>query len=149
MLLTSRRRVSSGIVTGKKGLILGVANEQSIAWAVAKRLHAEGAELAFTYQNEKTGQYVLPGLGPGARCDPGEQPLPGYPHDPGRQRDRRLRHLGGVHCRPCTSAAECDHGGGGRQRPLPGHPLSTGITGQTPYVDCGYNIVGIDLEGAE
>jgi len=49
-----------GLMTGQKGLILGVANDQSIAWAVAKLLHEEGAELAFTYQNEKTGQYVLP-----------------------------------------------------------------------------------------
>ncbi len=42
-----------GLLTGKKGLILGVANEQSIAWAVAKRLHAEGAELAFTYRTRR------------------------------------------------------------------------------------------------
>lgn len=45
---------------GKKGLVLGVANEQSIAWAISKRLANQGAELAFTYYNEKTGSYVIP-----------------------------------------------------------------------------------------
>jgi enoyl-[acyl-carrier protein] reductase I len=44
----------------KKGLVLGVANEHSIAWAISKRLADQGAELAFTYQNEKTGKYVIP-----------------------------------------------------------------------------------------
>ncbi|WP_428911711.1 enoyl-ACP reductase FabI [Niallia sp. Krafla_26] len=45
---------------GKKGLVLGVSNEQSIAWDISKRLADEGAQLAFTYQNEKTGSYVIP-----------------------------------------------------------------------------------------
>ena len=44
----------------KKGLILGVANDNSISWGVAKVLAAQGAELAFTYQNETTGKYVIP-----------------------------------------------------------------------------------------
>ncbi|BAU28558.1 enoyl-[acyl-carrier-protein] reductase [NADH] [Aneurinibacillus soli] len=48
------------LMKGKKGLVLGVANENSIAWHIAKKLADEGAELAFTYQNEKTGKYVLP-----------------------------------------------------------------------------------------
>jgi enoyl-[acyl-carrier protein] reductase I len=38
-----------GLFTGKKGLILGVANEFSIAWAISKKLHEEGAELGFTH----------------------------------------------------------------------------------------------------
>jgi enoyl-[acyl-carrier protein] reductase I len=38
---------------GKRGLVLGVANKRSIAWAIAKRLGEEGAELAFTYQGER------------------------------------------------------------------------------------------------
>ncbi|MFZ0445292.1 MAG: enoyl-ACP reductase [Bacillus sp. (in: firmicutes)] len=48
------------LMKGKKGLVLGVANEQSIAWAISKRLAEQGAELAFTYLNEKTGTYVVP-----------------------------------------------------------------------------------------
>lgn len=48
------------LMKGKKGLVLGVANENSIAWAISKRLADEGAELAFTYQNEKTATYVIP-----------------------------------------------------------------------------------------
>ena len=38
-----------GLFTGKKGLILGVANDFSIAWAISKKLHEEGAELGFTH----------------------------------------------------------------------------------------------------
>src|ERR687886_2045937 len=38
---------------GKRGLILGVANKRSIAWAIARRLASEGASLAFTYQGER------------------------------------------------------------------------------------------------
>lgn len=45
---------------GKKGLLVGVANEHSIAWGCAKVLHEAGAELAITYQNEKAKPYVLP-----------------------------------------------------------------------------------------
>ncbi|WP_394237382.1 enoyl-ACP reductase [Niallia oryzisoli] len=48
------------LMKGKKGLVLGVANEHSIAWAISKRLADEGAELAFTYHGEKTGSYVTP-----------------------------------------------------------------------------------------
>ncbi|WP_394231902.1 enoyl-ACP reductase [Niallia oryzisoli] len=48
------------LMKGKKGLVLGVANENSIAWAISKRLAEEGADLAFTYQNEKTANYVIP-----------------------------------------------------------------------------------------
>ncbi|MDR1997730.1 MAG: enoyl-ACP reductase [Candidatus Margulisbacteria bacterium] len=41
------------LLTGKTALITGVANDYSIAWAIARALHAQGAELAFTYQNER------------------------------------------------------------------------------------------------
>jgi enoyl-[acyl-carrier protein] reductase I len=42
-----------GFLKGKKALIVGVASPRSIAWGIAKSMHREGAELAFTYQNEK------------------------------------------------------------------------------------------------
>jgi enoyl-[acyl-carrier protein] reductase I len=42
-----------GRFEGKQALVLGVANRRSIAWAIARRLHEEGAELAFTYQGER------------------------------------------------------------------------------------------------
>jgi enoyl-[acyl-carrier protein] reductase I len=45
---------------GKRGLIMGVANNHSIAWGIAKALAAEGAELAFTYQGEALGKRVKP-----------------------------------------------------------------------------------------
>jgi enoyl-[acyl-carrier protein] reductase I len=49
-----------GILDGKRALICGVANDHSIAWAIARRLHAEGAELAFTYPNEAIEKRVRP-----------------------------------------------------------------------------------------
>lgn len=47
-------------MAGKRGLIMGVANEKSIAWGMAKALHEHGAELAFTYQGEAFGKRVKP-----------------------------------------------------------------------------------------
>jgi enoyl-[acyl-carrier protein] reductase I len=47
-------------MAGKQGLIMGVANERSIAWGIAKALRAHGAELAFTYQGEALGKRVRP-----------------------------------------------------------------------------------------
>ncbi len=42
-----------GFLTGKRALIVGVASNRSIAWGIAQAMHREGAELAFTYQNDK------------------------------------------------------------------------------------------------
>jgi enoyl-[acyl-carrier protein] reductase I len=50
----------SGIMQGKRGLIMGVANGHSIAWGIAKELAAQGAELAFTFQGEAFGKRVAP-----------------------------------------------------------------------------------------
>lgn len=47
-----------GLMTGKKCLIMGIANKRSIAWGIAQSLHREGAELAFTYQNERLKENV-------------------------------------------------------------------------------------------
>ena len=49
-----------GLLTGKKALILGVANEKSIAWAIARLFHAEGAELMLTYAGEAVEKRVRP-----------------------------------------------------------------------------------------
>lgn len=49
-----------GSLSGKKYLIIGVANERSIAWGIAQALHREGAELAFTYLNEALEKRVRP-----------------------------------------------------------------------------------------
>jgi enoyl-[acyl-carrier protein] reductase I len=48
------------LMAGKQGLIMGVANERSLAWGIAKTLHAHGAALAFTYQGEALGRRVRP-----------------------------------------------------------------------------------------
>lgn len=45
---------------GQRGLIMGVANDHSIAWGIAKAMHAAGAELAFTYQGEAFGKRLAP-----------------------------------------------------------------------------------------
>nr|WP_325253128.1 enoyl-ACP reductase [Amylibacter sp.] len=50
----------SGQLQGKRGLVIGVANEKSIAWGIAKAAAEAGAELAFTYQAENLGRRVIP-----------------------------------------------------------------------------------------
>jgi enoyl-[acyl-carrier protein] reductase I len=49
-----------GLMQGKRGLVMGVANDHSIAWGIAKTLHAHGASLAFTYQGNALGKRVSP-----------------------------------------------------------------------------------------
>jgi enoyl-[acyl-carrier protein] reductase I len=48
------------LMAGKRGLIMGVANERSIAWGITQALHAAGAEMAFTYQGAAFGKRVMP-----------------------------------------------------------------------------------------
>src|SRR5580658_11149106 len=52
--------MSSSLMSGKRGLVMGVANDHSIAWGIARALSAHGAELAFTYQGEALGKRVRP-----------------------------------------------------------------------------------------
>jgi enoyl-[acyl-carrier protein] reductase I len=49
-----------GLMTGKRGLVMGVANDHSIAWGIAKTLAAQGAALAMTYQGDALGRRVKP-----------------------------------------------------------------------------------------
>jgi enoyl-[acyl-carrier protein] reductase I len=51
---------TSGLMAGKRGLIMGVANNRSIAWGIAKACRSHGAELAFTYQGEALKKRVEP-----------------------------------------------------------------------------------------
>jgi enoyl-[acyl-carrier protein] reductase I len=51
---------SSNLLAGKRGLIMGVANDRSIAWGVAKSAHEHGAELAFTFQGDALEKRVMP-----------------------------------------------------------------------------------------
>src|SRR5579862_665461 len=48
------------LMAGKKGLVMGVANERSIAWGIAKACHEHGAEMAFTFQGEALEKRVRP-----------------------------------------------------------------------------------------
>lgn len=50
----------SGPLKGKRGLVMGVANDRSIAWGIAKAMHEAGAELAFSYQGEAFGKRLAP-----------------------------------------------------------------------------------------
>jgi len=50
----------TGLMAGKRGLIMGVANERSLAWGISRALHAHGAELAFTYQGEALEKRLRP-----------------------------------------------------------------------------------------
>ncbi|CAM5433276.1 enoyl-ACP reductase FabI [Sphingobium scionense] len=50
----------TGLMAGKRGLIMGLANEKSLAWGISQQLHAQGAELAFSYQGEALAKRVKP-----------------------------------------------------------------------------------------
>lgn len=50
----------NGLMQGKRGLIMGLANDKSLAWGIAKKLAEQGAELAFSYQGEALAKRVIP-----------------------------------------------------------------------------------------
>ena len=50
----------NGLMAGKRGLIMGLANDKSLAWGIAKSLHAQGAEMAFSYQGDALAKRVRP-----------------------------------------------------------------------------------------
>ncbi len=50
----------TGLMAGRRGLIMGLANDKSLAWGIARALREQGAELAFTYQGEALGKRVKP-----------------------------------------------------------------------------------------
>ncbi|MFM7348511.1 MAG: enoyl-ACP reductase FabI [Erythrobacter sp.] len=50
----------NGLMAGKRGLIMGLANDKSLAWGIAKKLAEQGAELAFSYQGEALAKRVIP-----------------------------------------------------------------------------------------
>ncbi|MGB3712568.1 MAG: enoyl-ACP reductase FabI [Erythrobacter sp.] len=52
--------MQGNLMKGKRGLIMGLANDKSLAWGIARSLHAQGAELAFSYQGEALGKRVKP-----------------------------------------------------------------------------------------
>lgn len=52
--------MKTDLMNGKRGLVMGVANDHSIAWGMARALHEAGAEMAFTYQGEAFGKRVKP-----------------------------------------------------------------------------------------
>ena len=52
--------MSTGLMSGKRGLIMGVANERSMAWGIAQACAAQGAEMAFSFQGEALGKRVRP-----------------------------------------------------------------------------------------
>jgi enoyl-[acyl-carrier protein] reductase I len=56
----ARRSRVTALMKGRRGLVMGVANDHSIAWGIARTLAAHGAELAFTYQGEALGKRVRP-----------------------------------------------------------------------------------------
>jgi enoyl-[acyl-carrier protein] reductase I len=60
-LMTQKDIIKPGpLLAGKRGLVMGVANERSIAWGIAKACAAHGAKLAFTYQGEQFGRRAVP-----------------------------------------------------------------------------------------
>jgi enoyl-[acyl-carrier protein] reductase I len=58
--MSTRDQHMPGLMEGKRGLVMGVANDHSIAWGIAKMLHDHGAKLAFTYQGDALAKRVKP-----------------------------------------------------------------------------------------
>jgi enoyl-[acyl-carrier protein] reductase I len=58
--METEKVISGTLLAGKRGLIMGVANDKSIAWGIAEAAHAQGAELAYTYQGEVLKKRVEP-----------------------------------------------------------------------------------------
>src|ERR1700684_382733 len=58
--MVERSIAKTGLMAGKRGLVMGVANDHSIAWGIARTLAVNGAELAFTYQGEAQGKRLRP-----------------------------------------------------------------------------------------
>jgi enoyl-[acyl-carrier protein] reductase I len=58
--LVTSKGIHMGFLSGKRALIVGVASDRSIAWGIAQAMHAQGAELAFSYVNEKFKERVVP-----------------------------------------------------------------------------------------
>ncbi len=58
--MDTHKIIQGSLLKGKKGLIMGAANDKSIAWGIAKAAHANGAELAYTYQGEMLKKRVVP-----------------------------------------------------------------------------------------
>jgi enoyl-[acyl-carrier protein] reductase I len=70
--------MSTGLMAGKRGLIMGLANDKSIAWGIAKTLAEHGAEMAFSYQGEALKKRVEPligsiGMSEMVECDVGDE----------------------------------------------------------------------------
>ena len=59
--IAQEHKIPTGnLMAGKRGLVMGVANDRSIAWAIARSVAAQGGELAFTYQGEALEKRVRP-----------------------------------------------------------------------------------------
>src|SRR4249919_3168723 len=58
--MTTERPKMPGLMRGKRGLVMGVANDHSIAWGIARTLASHGADIAFTYQGEAQAKRLKP-----------------------------------------------------------------------------------------
>src|SRR6266567_1626251 len=129
------------LISDKVGIIFGVANKRSIAWATAQALHQAGARLAFAYQGERLKENVerltseeMPGS-PLMSCDVTKQ------EEVDEAFARAASDLGRLDF-VIHSIAFAPREVGNTALFLCS-PLSSGITGEIIYVDCGYNIMGI------
>src|SRR5438132_768259 len=137
------------LMQGKRGLIMGVANDHSIAWGIARTLAGQGATLAFSYQGEALGRRVRPlaesvgylavDFGPSAirvnAISAGPiRTLAGAGIGDARQMFAfQQRHA------PLRRGVTLDEIGGAALYLL--SDLSTGVTGEVHFVDSGYNVI--------
>jgi enoyl-[acyl-carrier-protein] reductase (NADH) len=163
-------------MAGKRGLIMGVANNRSIAWGIAKALHAQGAEIAFSYQGEALGKRVIPlaaqlGSDFTFDCDVSdmaalEASVRYLANDLGPENIRvnaisagpiqtlAARGIGDFNYilkwnqlnSPLRRNVTNEDVGGAGLYML--SDLSSGVTGEVHHVDCGYHLVGMKQEDA-
>src|SRR5437016_4637614 len=149
-----RKENKMAVMAGKQGLIMGVANERSIAWGIAKAAHAQGARLAFTYQGDALGKRVRPLAASEASvrylaADLGGDNIRVNAISAGPIKTLAAYGIGDFHYilkwnqlnSPLQRNVTIEEVGGSAVYLL--SDLSSGVTGEVHHVDCGYHVVGM------
>src|SRR5438093_1089103 len=147
------------LLDGKTGIIFGVANKRSIAWAIAQSLSAAGMRLAFTYQGDRLKENVaeLAGTLPKSLLYPcdvtSDTEIAGVFEALGRETGpvntlaaRGIRGFTEIlkhHAEKAPLKRNVELREVGDTALFLASPLSSGITGEVIYVDCGYHIMAV------
>jgi enoyl-[acyl-carrier protein] reductase I len=131
------------LLTGKKGLVAGIANDESIAYGCGRAFYSHGAKLAVTYQNEKGRTYVAP-----LAAELGPKRIRVHALSPGPLKTRAASGIG--HFDELMTMAEkrspqrrlVDIDDVGAIAAFLVSDFADAITGNTTFIDAGYHIMG-------